>query len=148
MSQEMGEENMYLFGLKVAEVEALDRKGYDAKQAYEEGPSELRQCIEQIADGHFSPDDPKRFTDLVDTLLVHGDRYKLFVDYEDYIRTQDRVSQDFQDKRAWARKTVLNIAAGGFFSSDRTIRDYAENIWGAEPCSVSMDAESVAADAV
>jgi starch phosphorylase len=100
--------------------------------SFYERNAELKQCLDQIRGGLFSPDTPTRFHDLVDSLLKHGDRFCLLADYEAYIAMQDRVNTEFLDKRAWARKCVLNIAAGGFFSSDRAIAEYAKDIWGAK----------------
>ena len=108
---------------------------YKPKSYYESNP-ELKACLDQIRSGVFSAEAPTRFHDLVDSLLEHGDRFCLLADYASYIATQDRVSQEFLDKKAWARKCVLNIAAGGFFSSDRAIAEYARDIWNAKPVPV------------
>jgi starch phosphorylase len=135
MREQMGPENIYIFGMTVEEVDKLKEDGYDPLKYYK-GNAELKKVIDQIQNGFFSPDQPDRFHPLMDTLLVHGDRFCLLADYEAYIKCQEQVSRDFENKDEWAKKCILNVASGGFFSSDRTIIDYAENIWGATPCPV------------
>jgi len=135
MSEQMGEENIYIFGMTVDEVAELKEKGYNPMDYYDKIPP-LKRVLSQIREGHFSKDDPTRFHDLVDSLLVHGDRFCLLADYEAYVAAQAQVSKEFSDKELWFKKCLLNVAAGGFFSSDRTIKDYAKNIWNAEPCPV------------
>jgi starch phosphorylase len=135
MKEQMGDDNIFIFGMTVDEVEKLKADGYDPLSFYN-GNADLKQVLTQIRDGLFSPDDPARFHDLMDTLLVHGDRFCLLADYEAHVKCQEEVSELFKDKDAWARKCLLNVCAGGFFSSDRTIRDYADNIWGAQACPV------------
>uniref|UniRef100_A0A8D2PVB7 Alpha-1,4 glucan phosphorylase n=1 Tax=Zosterops lateralis melanops TaxID=1220523 RepID=A0A8D2PVB7_ZOSLA len=131
MAEEAGEENLFIFGMRVEDVEALDRKGYNAREYYESLP-ELRQAIDQISSGFFSPRDPGCFKDVVNMLMYH-DRFKVFADYEAYIKCQGQVDQLFMDPREWTRKVIRNIACSGKFSSDRTITEYAREIWGVEP---------------
>jgi starch phosphorylase len=131
MREEMGAENFFLFGLKFDEVEALKRKGYNAHD-YISKNAELRQCIEQIEGGFFSPQRPDLFTDVANILRNH-DRYLICADYADYIRCQERVSETFADTPKWTRMALMNIASCGKFSSDRTIEQYAREIWGVEP---------------
>jgi len=135
MREQMGPENIYIFGMTVEEVEKLKADGYDPLKYYREN-AELKRVIDMIRDGHFSPDQKDRFHPLMDTLLVHGDRFCLLADYEAYVKCQDQIAKDFEDEDTWMKKCILNVAAGGFFSSDRTIIDYSENIWDAEPCPV------------
>jgi len=111
-------------------VEALAKKGYNPREYYEKN-AELKQCIDAIASGYFSPEDPGLFRELANSLL-HSDKYMLCADYEAYIKCQDRVSALYADQEAWSRMCLLNIAAGGKFSSDRTIAEYAADIWGVE----------------
>lgn len=139
MREQMGKDNIYIFGMTVEEVAEL-KKNYDPLSFVDQNP-ELKQVLTQIKDGHFSPDEPTRFNGLMETLLVHGDRFCLLADYESYIACQERVSKDFEDKDTWFKKCLLNVAAGGFFSSDRTIKDYADNIWNAHPCPVVVPGE-------
>jgi len=131
MREEMGEDNIFIFGLTVDEVEALKKKGYRPREYYEKN-AELRQCLDSIASGYFCPENPGLFRDLVSSLLEH-DTYLLLADYEAYIKCQEKVSATYEDQDLWARKCLMNIAAGGKFSSDRTITEYARDIWGVEP---------------
>uniref|UniRef100_A0A8U8CCG9 Alpha-1,4 glucan phosphorylase n=1 Tax=Geospiza parvula TaxID=87175 RepID=A0A8U8CCG9_GEOPR len=136
MAEEAGEENLFIFGMRVEDVEALDRKGYNAREYYERLP-ELRQAIDQITSGFFSPRDPGCFKDVVNMLMYH-DRFKVFADYEAYIKCQGQVDQLFMDPREWTRKVIRNIACSGKFSSDRTITEYAREIWGVEPSATAI----------
>ncbi|KAK2824721.1 hypothetical protein Q5P01_021896 [Channa striata] len=136
MAEEAGEENLFIFGMRVAEVEELDRKGYNAREFYESLP-ELKLAVDQIQSGFFSPAQPGLFTDLVNMLMNH-DRFKVFADYEDYIKCQERVSDLYKDPKEWTKMVICNIAASGKFSSDRTIAQYAREIWGVEPSDVKI----------
>merc|ERR1712002_7421 len=132
MMEEMGRENIFIFGMNVDEVEELKRKGYNAYDYYNNIP-ELRQCIDQIQSGFFSPNNPDQYKDLVNILMNH-DRFYLFADYESYIKAQDDVSDLYQKPAEWTKKAIMNIASSGKFSSDRTIAEYGREIWGVEPC--------------
>uniref|UniRef100_A0A673BSI6 Alpha-1,4 glucan phosphorylase n=1 Tax=Sphaeramia orbicularis TaxID=375764 RepID=A0A673BSI6_9TELE len=136
MAQEAGEENLFIFGMRVSDVEEVDKKGYDAREFYERLP-ELKLAVDQIQNGFFNPEKPDLFKDLVDMLLNH-DRFKVFADFESYVSCQDRVSLLFQNPRAWTQMVIRNIASSGKFSSDRTIRQYATEIWGVEPSDVTI----------
>ncbi|KAL0266508.1 UNVERIFIED_CONTAM: hypothetical protein PYX00_009023 [Menopon gallinae] len=131
MAEEMGEENIFIFGMNVEEVENLKREGYDAYKYYNSNP-ELKQCIDQIQSGYFSPNNPDQFKDLADILLKY-DRFFCLADYDDYIKCQDRVSQTYMEPAKWVKMAINNIASSGKFSSDRTISEYAREIWGVEP---------------
>uniref|UniRef100_A0A8C4KGA6 Alpha-1,4 glucan phosphorylase n=1 Tax=Dromaius novaehollandiae TaxID=8790 RepID=A0A8C4KGA6_DRONO len=136
MAEEAGEENLFIFGMRVEDVEALDHCGYNAQEYYNRLP-ELRQAIDQISSGFFSPRDPGCFRDVVNMLMYH-DRFKVFADYEAYIKCQGQVDQLFMDPREWTKKVIRNIACSGKFSSDRTITEYAREIWGVEPSATQM----------
>ncbi|KAI6072018.1 Alpha-1,4 glucan phosphorylase [Aix galericulata] len=144
MAEEAGEENLFIFGMRVEDVEALDRKGYNALEYYERLP-ELRQAIDQISSGFFSPRDPGCFRDVVN-MLMHHDRFKVFADYEAYIKCQGQVDQLFMDPREWTKKVIRNIACSGKFSSDRTITEYAQEIWGVEPSSTKIPPPNIPRD--
>jgi len=131
MCEEMGKENMFIFGMNVDEVSALQKKGYDANVYYERN-SELKQCVEQIRHGYFSPNCTGEFQDIVDVLLK-WDRFYLFADFDDYIKAQDKVDETYMNQQLWTKMAIHNIASSGKFSSDRTIADYAREIWGVEP---------------
>uniref|UniRef100_A0AAR2K044 Alpha-1,4 glucan phosphorylase n=1 Tax=Pygocentrus nattereri TaxID=42514 RepID=A0AAR2K044_PYGNA len=131
MAEEAGEDNIFIFGMRVEDVEAMDKKGYNASEYYNRIP-ELKQAIDQIAGGFFSPKQPDLFKDIVN-LLMHHDRFKVFADYEDYIKCQEKVSALYKKPKEWVKKVIYNIAGSGKFSSDRTISQYAREIWGVEP---------------
>jgi starch phosphorylase len=134
MAEEAGEENFFLFGLTAQQV--LDSQGwYDPHWHYDHEP-ETRAALDLIAADHFSRYEPGVFRPILDTLLTHGDRYRHLADLTDYARAQAQVGALYRDPEAWARKAVLNVAASGKFSSDRTIAEYAADIWGAKPCPV------------
>uniref|UniRef100_A0A7N9ALE2 Alpha-1,4 glucan phosphorylase n=1 Tax=Mastacembelus armatus TaxID=205130 RepID=A0A7N9ALE2_9TELE len=131
MAEEAGEDNLFIFGMRVDDVEALDKKGYHAAEYYNHLP-ELKQAIDQIAGGFFSPKQPDLFKEIVN-MLMHHDRFKVFADYEDYIKCQEKVNDLYKNPREWTKKVIYNIAGCGKFSSDRTIAQYAREIWGVEP---------------
>ncbi|TWW78531.1 Glycogen phosphorylase, brain form [Takifugu flavidus] len=136
MAEEAGEENLFIFGMRVNDVEEMDRKGYNAREYYERLP-ELKLAIDQIQNGFFSPSEPHLFKDLVHMLLNH-DRFKVFADFEDYVRCQEKVSELYKNPTEWTKMVIRNIAASGKFSSDRTITQYAQEIWGVEPSDVTI----------
>ncbi|KAM9302371.1 glycogen phosphorylase, muscle form [Gastrophryne carolinensis] len=136
MAEEAGEKNLFIFGMRVPDVERLDRDGYNARVYYERIP-ELRHAIDQINSGYFSPKQPDLFKDIVNMLMNH-DRFKVFADYEDYIRCQDSVSALYKNPKEWTQKVIYNIAGSGKFSSDRTISQYAREIWGVEPSTLKI----------
>lgn len=131
MQEEMGAENIFIFGMTVEEVEALKVKGYVSKDYYDTNP-EIRLVLDQINQGYFNPDEPALFHDIYNSLLYH-DRFMLLADFDAYIKCQDRVSKTFKDNMLWAKMCLHNIASSGKFSSDRTIAEYAREIWGCEP---------------
>lgn len=131
MREEMGPENIFIFGMNEEEVEALKKRGYNAWDYYNRLP-EAKQAIDQINSGFFSPSNPNLFHDLTNVLLNH-DRFFLLADYEAYIKCQDRVSAMYTNQEEWTKMALLNIASSGKFSSDRTICEYAREIWGVEP---------------
>ncbi|CAF0977200.1 unnamed protein product [Rotaria magnacalcarata] len=133
MAEEVGNKNIFIFGMTVEEVEKRKQEGYNARHFYEKNP-ELKQALDQIQDGFFSPENPELFHDVVNSLLGnHGDHYMLLADYDSYIESQDKVTELFKDPITWTKKCILNIAASGKFSSDRTIAEYARDIWGVTP---------------
>uniref|UniRef100_A0A1D5Q293 Alpha-1,4 glucan phosphorylase n=1 Tax=Macaca mulatta TaxID=9544 RepID=A0A1D5Q293_MACMU len=136
MAEEAGEENLFIFGMRVDDVAALDKKGYEAKEYYEALP-ELKLVIDQIDNGFFSPKQPDLFKDIINMLFYH-DRFKVFADYEAYVKCQEKVSQLYMNPKAWNTMVLKNIAASGKFSSDRTIKEYAQNIWNVEPSDLKI----------
>jgi glycogen phosphorylase len=130
--EEVGKENFFLFGLQADQVAKLKRKGYNPREYYHRLP-ELKQALDMIADGVFTPETPDLFRPLTDSLLNQGDPYLVLADYEDYIRTQDEVSRLYLDQVEWTRRSILNTAGMGKFSSDRAVAEYARDIWGTTP---------------
>jgi starch phosphorylase len=134
MAAEAGEENFLLFGLTAQQV-ADSRAWYDPRWHYEHDP-ETRAALDLIGAGHFSGSDPQLFQPLYD-LLMHGDRYMHLADLKSYLKADQLMRDWYADPRDWARKAILNVASSGRFSSDRSISEYAKDIWGAKPCPVA-----------
>ncbi|XP_018413882.1 PREDICTED: glycogen phosphorylase, liver form isoform X2 [Nanorana parkeri] len=146
MAEEAGEENLFIFGMRVDDVAEMDKKGYNAREYYEKLP-ELKKVIDQIQNGFFSSTKPELFKDLVNVLFNH-DRFKVFADYESYVKAQDRVSALYKNPKEWTKVVIKNIAASGKFSSDRTIKEYARDIWGVEPSDMKIPPPNEPRDAV
>ena len=127
--QQVGDDNIFIFGLSSAEVTASRAAGYQPLRLYEQGPR-LKAVLDAVAGGQFCPEEPGRYRALVDGLLWGGDRYMLLADFDAYLAAQARVDALYRDRNAWARKAIANVAGMGFFSSDRTIREYAGAVWG------------------
>jgi len=133
--ENVGPENIFIFGHTTPEVAEIKSSGYDPTRYYEETPL-LKQVLDQIGEGYFSPDDPHRFRPIFDSLLRYGDSYLLLADYQSYIAAQGKVDALYLRPSDWASKAILNVAGMGPFSSDRSIRDYANEIWGVKPLAV------------
>ncbi len=130
--QHVGDDNIFIFGLKTPEVLSLRASGYQPMRWYEGNP-QLKNVLDAIAHGSFSPDEPGRYRGLVDSLLWGGDHYLLLADFASYVETQLRVDALYRQSGEWATKAIANVAGMGAFSSDRTIREYAQQIWGIAP---------------
>jgi starch phosphorylase len=128
----VGAENFFLFGLTVPEVRELKRAGYNPWDWYRGNP-DLKSVVDAIAGGTFSPAEPSLFQPVIDSLLSGGDTYLLLADFAAYVAAQERVSAAWLDYERWTRMAILNVARSGRFSSDRTIRQYAEEIWDVGP---------------
>jgi starch phosphorylase len=126
--QQVGDDNIFIFGLSTAEVHQTRASGYQPLRIYE-GNARLKSVLDAIAGGHFSDEEPGRYRALVDALLWGGDHYMLLADFDGYLAAQARVDALYRDRAAWARKAIANVAGMGFFSSDRTIREYAREVW-------------------
>ncbi len=124
----VGAENIFIFGNTTPQVQALRASGYDPRAIYQNNAL-LNETLNKIDGGFFSPNDRKRYHDVFNTLVNYGDHYLLLADYADYIATQTRVDKLFMTPNEWHRKAVLNVAGMGTFSADRTIRDYAVDTW-------------------
>jgi glycogen phosphorylase len=134
MAEEAGEENFFLFGLTVEQVEN-SRGWYSPYWHYEHEP-ETRAALDLIFSDHFSRDEPGIFAPLRDTLLTNGDHYMNLADLTSYCQAQERLGVLYADPDAWAHKAILNVASSGKFSSDRTIAEYTSEIWKVKPCPV------------
>ena len=130
--QAVGDEHIFIFGHDARQVAALREGGYQPLRLHDESAA-LRAVLQAIGGGAFSPNEPARYRGVVDALLWGGDHYQLLADYDAYVQAQTRVDTLFRDPQAWARSAVLNVAGMGMFSADRTIRDYAREIWRIEP---------------
>ena len=133
---EVGKENIFICGLTASEIEAQKNIGYNPVDYYYRN-RDLKTAIDMIADGFFSSSEPSLFKPIVDSLL-HGDQYMILADFPLYLRCQEQVSREYVDKEEWSRKSILNVAHMGKFSSDRTIKEYAQEIWGTNPVPVSL----------
>jgi starch phosphorylase len=129
--EEVGAENFFLFGLNATQVVALRSSGYRPESYYAQN-DRLREVIEFIASGALAGGDKELFRPIVENLLG-SDPYLLFADYQSYIDAQEQVSALWRDESAWTRKSILNSARMGKFSSDRSIRDYCDRVWGIQP---------------
>jgi len=134
IAEEAGEENCFMFGLTADQV--LNGRGWYSPHWHFENEPETRAALDLIFENHFSADEPGIFEPIRETLLTKGDYYMHLADLAAYVRTQEQVAALYGDGRAWAKKAVHNIARSGRFSSDRTIAEYAADIWGAKPCPV------------
>ncbi len=133
--EEVGGDNIFIFGLTTADVAVLKAKGYRPRDYYESN-AELKKALDMIAGGYFSPFNQMLFAPIVENLLDRGDHFMLLADYASYIECQDKVSAAFRDKDRWDKMSILNTANMGKFSSDRTIKEYAEEIWNVKPVHV------------
>ena len=129
--EQVGTDNIFIFGNTTQQVQDIRVHGYAPRQLLESNV-ELKLVLEQIRDGLFSPAEPGRFQAIYDALVRYGDHYLLLADYASYVSAQEAVDAAYRDQRAWQRKALLNIAGMGMFSSDRTIADYATQIWKAD----------------
>jgi len=135
MAEEAGEENFFLFGLTARQV-ADTRGWYNPHWHYEHEP-ETRAALDLIFSDHFSRYEPGIFAPLRDVLLTGGDHYMHLADLRSYLEADGRLVALYRDADAWAHKAILNVAASGRFSSDRTVAEYATEIWHARPCPVA-----------
>ncbi len=132
MLEEVGPENIFIFGLTVKEVEQIKQEGYNPRKYYENN-QELKAVIDWLASGYFTPNQEYAASRVIGTFFEGGDPFMVLADYEPYCKRQEDVDRAFRDKKTWARMAILNTARMGKFSSDRTIREYAKDIWNLKP---------------
>lgn len=132
IAEEVGLDNIFIFGHRAEELDEIRRKGYDVRR-WLNSDRELLEAVEAIRSNIFDPRQPELFHDLISHIFDSGDQYFHFADFRSYVDTQAKVSELYLDKERWAHKAILNVARIGKFSSDRTIREYADEIWKIEP---------------
>jgi starch phosphorylase len=135
--EEAGPENFFLFGLTADEVERTKREGYRPGRFAEQDP-ELHAVLNLLASGALTRRDPEVLRPVVENLL-QSDPFLVLADYAAYVACQQRVSEAWRDRAGWARMSILNMARSGKFASDRSIREYCEEIWGVPPVRVTLD---------
>jgi len=133
--EEVGEDNIFIFGLKADQVAEMKANHYRPRDIYHADP-ELKQAIDMIREGFFNPEDRGLFQGIVDSLLDEGDRFMVMADFADYRRIQKTIEEEFRRPARWTGKCIANSANMGKFSSDRTIQDYARDIWNISPCPI------------
>ena len=140
--EEVGKDNIFIFGMSSEEVIAKYKdNSYDPWSIYNMN-QDARIVLNELINGTFSPEDPNLFRDLYDSLLNgngnRADEYFVLADFEDYVRIQNEVDKAYKDKEKWAKMAIINTAKSGKFSSDRTIKQYAEEIWDIKPIHIEM----------
>ena len=144
MAEEVGKENMFIFGMSSDEVIAHEQKrDYDPMQIFN-NDQDVRKVLMQLINGFYSPNDPELFRDLYNSLLntqctQYADTYFILADFRSYVEAQKKINAAYADEKEWARKAILNIAASGKFSSDRTIQEYVDDIWHLNKITVIVD---------
>jgi glycogen phosphorylase len=134
IKEEVGDENIFIFGLKAEEVSLRKKEGYNPRDYYNES-AELKGVMDLIASNFFSPENPGLFQPLYDSLMNH-DEYLLLADFDDYLECQNKVAELYRDQEKWTRMAILNVARMGKFSSDRTIQEYSDDIWKVKPARI------------
>ena len=138
MLEEAGKDNIFIFGLTTEQVKEAKMTGYNPRVIYEADP-ELKEVLDKIRDDHFNPGETGIFQHLFNDLVTYGDNYMLLADYRAYIDMQDMVDEVYRDRFEWTKKSILNTARSGKFSSDRTIKQYAQEIWNINPVKVNLE---------
>ena len=135
IKEEVGDDNIFIFGLTAEQVDSVKSSGYSAWNYYNGNP-ELKLVINMIREGYFYKKNTSLFKPIVDSLLINNDNYMLLADYDSYIKCQEKVSETYKNPRLWTRMSILNAANMGKFSSDRTIKEYADEIWNVKSVKV------------
>ena len=132
IKEEVGEDNIFIFGMTVEEVAELLKKGYDP-QEYLKKNEELRAIVDWVGSNYFTPDEPPGVLTMLRDNLYYSDPFLCLPDFESYSECQKKVDAAFREKSRWSKMAILNTARMGKFSSDRTIKEYARDIWKVEP---------------
>jgi starch phosphorylase len=139
MVEQIGEENMFIFGLRANEIDELRNRGYNPMDFLNRSPL-LKKVIDLVNSGFFSPEEPHLFRPITEALLSGGDRFLVLADFESYVECQKKVAHIYKNKpEQWTRMSIINVANMGVFSSDRAIDEYAREIWNAAPVEVRLD---------
>ena len=141
IAQHVGEDNIFIFGHRTEELAELRKKGYNP-WSYMDKSKDLQKVLEAIRDNAFDPAHPDRFKDLYNDLTEHGDHYFYLADFEAYVECQAKVSKLYAKESVWAEKAILNVARMGWFSSDRSIQDYCDEIWHLERTPIKISEET------
>ncbi len=128
--EEVGKNNIFIFGMTEEEVYKLKSSGYNPREYYEKNP-DLKKILDMIMNNYFSKNEPGIFDPLIKSLLDEGDYYCLLADFEDYVACQKKVESVYRNQEKWTEMAIRNVAGIGKFSSDRTIKEYNEEIWKA-----------------
>ncbi|MBN2533164.1 MAG: glycogen/starch/alpha-glucan phosphorylase [Spirochaetales bacterium] len=139
--EEVGKENIFIFGMNASEVDELRHHGYNPWDFYHKNP-QLKKVIDMINNGYFSKTRVFLFKPVIESLLDLGDTYMLLADYKSYIDCQQEVSKTYKNKKKWVKMSILNVAHTGKFSTDRTISEYAKDIWNAKPVHITIPEKS------
>ncbi len=135
IKEEVGKENIFIFGLDDAGVDKLKTENYNPWDYYNSN-NELKQTLDMIKNGFFSPENPELFKPIIESLLNHGDNYMLLADYESYVNAQALVDKTYRNQEKWIKMSISNVANMGKFSTDRTIAEYAKEIWNVKPIKI------------
>jgi starch phosphorylase len=138
MWEEVGDDNIYIFGLRTHEVEETRARGYNPWDYYSNNES-LRKVMDLVAKGFFSPEEPQLFRPIFDSILNGGDKYMVMADFDSYMKMHKKLAAAYTDQEAWTKMAILNVAHMGKFSSDRTIQQYSEEIWGTKAVPILLD---------
>ena len=133
IAEEVGQDNIFIFGNTVAQIKALDKAGYDPYHYYENN-EEIKACLDWLASDYFTPNNPGELATVKENLLSGGDPYKVLADFASYSEAQQALNKAYQDKPRWASMAIINAAMMGKFNSDRAIEDYVSRIWQLTPC--------------
>jgi starch phosphorylase len=136
--EEVGDENIFIFGLRANEVNELRSKGYNPWDYYHKNET-LKKVMDLISLGFFSPEEPQLFRPIFDSLLNGGDRYMVMADFDSYYNCQKKLAEAYRNRDQWTKMSILNVANMGRFSSDRTIQQYSDDIWSVKPISIKLD---------